>query len=201
MFNSKLVQKIATITVIVGLLLITFIQAQRYDELKKENIETLQIAQKEYEERIKAERMLKAFHDLSETYRLDNNDLRTEIATLKKERDDARRASRSRRSSAVSSPSGQTSSSRVSVDSSRKFSITGYCATGNRTASGKVPRPGMVATLDRRIPFGTRVRIDGVGTFTVEDRIGHSSEFDIFFGSCAEARQFGRKRLRVEILG
>lgn len=75
--------------------------------------------------------------------------------------------------------------------------ITMYCDTGNRTASGKWPEPGMVATISRSIPFGTRVYIEGLGTFTVEDRIGHSSEFDIFTHSCAEARTFGRQHRRV----
>lgn len=78
--------------------------------------------------------------------------------------------------------------------------ITMYCPTGNRTASGKWPARGMVATLSRTIPFGTRISIEGLGEYVVEDRIGHSSEFDIFTPSCGEARRFGRRHLRVTIL-
>lgn len=77
--------------------------------------------------------------------------------------------------------------------------ITMYCPTGNRTASDKWPRRGMVATISRSIPFGTRVLIDGLGTFTVEDRIGHGSEFDIFTPSCDEADRFGRQHRRVTL--
>lgn len=76
-----------------------------------------------------------------------------------------------------------------------------YCDTGSRTASGKWPEPGMVATMSRSIPFGTRVQIEGLGTYTVEDRIGHGSEFDIFTHSCGEADRFGRQHRRVTILG
>lgn len=78
--------------------------------------------------------------------------------------------------------------------------ITMYCDTGSRTASGKWPEPGMVATISRSIPFGTRVVIEGLGTYTVEDRIGHGSEFDLFTHSCAEAERFGRKHRHVQII-
>ena len=74
--------------------------------------------------------------------------------------------------------------------------ITMYCG-GGTTASGKTVREGMVATLDRSIPFGTEVSIEGMGTYVVEDRIGHGSEFDIYTSSCSHAREFGRHRLRV----
>lgn len=77
--------------------------------------------------------------------------------------------------------------------------ITMYCDTGNRTASGKWPQPGMVATISRSIPFGTKVYIEGLGTYVVEDRIGHGSEFDIFTHSCAEANRFGRQHRRVVV--
>lgn len=119
------------------------------------------------------------------------------------------RASRSR--SSRSAPSVSQRSTNLAKSSSTNagtsaFSgglreITMYCPTGNSTASGKTPRRGMVATISRAIPFGTRVLIEGIGEFVVEDRIGHGSEFDIFTPSCAEADRFGRHRARVTILG
>ena len=78
--------------------------------------------------------------------------------------------------------------------------ITMYCPTGNRTASGKWPHRGMVATISRSIPFGTHVFIEGLGEYVVEDRIGHSSEFDIFTPSCSEADRFGRQHRRVTVV-
>lgn len=79
----------------------------------------------------------------------------------------------------------------------RVYDITMYCPTGNRTASGKWPRRGMVATISRAIPFGTVVHIEGLGDYVVEDRIGHGSDFDLFTPSCSEARAFGRKHRKV----
>ena len=74
--------------------------------------------------------------------------------------------------------------------------VTAYCWTGSRTASGLWPEVGMAAGP---WPFGTRLRVEGVGVVTVEDRYGHSTQLDIFVGSCAEARVFGRRSLRVEV--
>lgn len=50
--------------------------------------------------------------------------------------------------------------------------ITCYKETGNLTASGKVPKNGMVAVSDRSIPFGTEIIIDGQ-TYIVEDRTAY----------------------------
>lgn len=50
--------------------------------------------------------------------------------------------------------------------------VTCYKETGNLTASGKVPKNGMVAVSDRSIPFGTEIIIDGQ-TYVVEDRTAY----------------------------
>ncbi len=72
----------------------------------------------------------------------------------------------------------------VFCDSKRLMRITEYGVTGNLTASGKVPRVGMVATSDRSIPFGSKVEIEGK-TYSVEDRTakwvhGLDDTIDIF---------------------
>jgi 3D (Asp-Asp-Asp) domain-containing protein len=81
------------------------------------------------------------------------------------------------------------------------WDVTAYCATGHKTASGRWPVVGMAATLSRRIPFGTRLRVPGFGVVTVTDRIGHGSELDLYMGSgpaCDRAaRQWGRRHLTV----
>ena len=80
--------------------------------------------------------------------------------------------------------------------------VTAYCATGSRNAAGRWPQLGDVAVLDRSIPFGTRVLIDG-NAYTVEDWIGSGSSWDLFFGSDAGCEQralnFGRQHLRVVV--
>lgn len=75
---------------------------------------------------------------------------------------------------------------------------TCYTWTGHRTASGKWPRVGMAAS--NRHPFGTRLRVQGVGVVTVEDRIGHGSSLDIYGPSEQFCRHFGRQQLRVQVI-
>lgn len=80
----------------------------------------------------------------------------------------------------------------------RVLSVTAYCATGNRTASGLWPREGMAA--GNAWPFGTRLHVEGVGVVTVQDRYGWGTELDLFMDSCAAARRFGRQHLRVAVM-
>lgn len=74
--------------------------------------------------------------------------------------------------------------------------VTAYCYTGSRTASGVWPARGQVATL-APIPFGTHLRLRGLGIYEVTDRIGWGSDVDIYFPSCVDARNFGRRHLTV----
>lgn len=78
------------------------------------------------------------------------------------------------------------------------LSVTCYVATGDRTASGKTPQAGMAAS--NAYPFGTRLLIKGYGVVTVEDRIGHGSDLDLFMDDLAGCRRFGRQQLAVEVV-
>lgn len=66
-----------------------------------------------------------------------------------------------------------------------------------------LPRDGTVAADTRYFPFGTRLYIPGYGYGVVEDRGGAikgKKRLDIFYHSHSRARQWGRQRIRVEIL-
>jgi 3D (Asp-Asp-Asp) domain-containing protein len=88
--------------------------------------------------------------------------------------------------------------------------VTGYSSTPDQTdstpfitASGTYVRDGVVACNFLR--FGTRVRFPelyGDKTFVVEDRMAlkNSHKIDIWFPSRWEAKQFGVKQLKVEVL-
>ena len=73
--------------------------------------------------------------------------------------------------------------------------VTAYAPTGRRTASGKVPQPGMAAS--NTLPFGTVVRTSAGFSVVVEDRIGCCSDLDIFLPTATEARRFGRQRMTI----
>lgn len=69
------------------------------------------------------------------------------------------------------------------------------------TASNKRVRVGMIAAHSS-IPFGTKLHIEGMGEFTVEDRGGDITEgrLDIYMESQEEALKFGRQKRKVQFL-
>lgn len=69
------------------------------------------------------------------------------------------------------------------------------------TASGRRVSPGVVA-CPRQYTFGTRFRI-GRRVYTCWDRLHpkYDTRFDIWMDSKEAALAFGRRRLRVEVLG
>ena len=82
----------------------------------------------------------------------------------------------------------------------RTVNSTAYCETGTM-ASGKRVYWGAVAM--NGVPFGSRWLVhDGPmagSTLVVEDRIGHSSQFEVAMpGNCQAARNYGRRTVRVE---
>ncbi len=88
---------------------------------------------------------------------------------------------------------------------SRSFRATAYCLKG-RTANGGSVRRGIVAADPRILPLGTRIEIDAgsySGTYTVADTGGgvRGRTLDIWVPNCAEANRFGRKSVRVSVLG
>ena len=83
---------------------------------------------------------------------------------------------------------------------------TAYCDHGT-TKSGARARDGVVAADLRRLPLGTRLQIVApgrpyAGIYTVKDTGSKikGRDLDIFLPSCARARQFGRRVIRVRIL-
>ncbi len=78
-----------------------------------------------------------------------------------------------------------------------------YCMT-TRMASGRAPFEGAVAADWSVFPLGTRLRVDGLGEFTVLDRFGADlgqPRLDVWVSSCAEALRRGVETRRVWVIG
>lgn len=73
------------------------------------------------------------------------------------------------------------------------------CSSGGLMANGRSPRVGAVAM--NLLPLGTRIRVNrspfGPRAFVVSDRIGYGSQLDFWTPSCAHARAWGRRLVRV----
>ena len=85
------------------------------------------------------------------------------------------------------------------------FVATAYSLHG-RTASGTTVRPGIVAADPRILPLGSQIRVSDAGpysgTYTVANT-GHAvsgRRIDVYIPNHAEARRFGRRTVRVEVL-
>lgn len=70
------------------------------------------------------------------------------------------------------------------------------------TASGALTKTDHTIACPPSIAFGTRLNIEGIGVRTCEDRGGAITEghIDLYVAGIAEARSFGRQRLKAEII-
>ena len=85
---------------------------------------------------------------------------------------------------------------------SQTFKVTGYCpcfkCCGKRdviTITGMPPQANHTIAAPNKYPLGTRIILDGYGTFFVEDRGGSLKENKIerFFNTHIEALNWGVK--------
>ena len=93
----------------------------------------------------------------------------------------------------------------LNVSEGQTFRATAYCLKG-RTATGGGVRRGIVAADRRVLPLGTRINISAgsySGTYTVADTGGavRGRILDIWVPSCSEANKFGRRTIKVSVVG
>ena len=85
------------------------------------------------------------------------------------------------------------------------FSATAYSIEG-LTASGVRSRSGIVAADPRVLPLGSRIRVSEAGSYDGEYVVKDTGpaikgrEIDIYLPNDAEAKRFGRREVKVEIL-
>ncbi len=83
---------------------------------------------------------------------------------------------------------------------------TAFASDSKPTAAGTQAQEGIVAADPRVLPLGTRVRVSNAGAYSgiylVADKGSKikGSHIDLYLPSAAEAKQFGRKVVTVEIL-
>lgn len=93
----------------------------------------------------------------------------------------------------------------VSRGSSRTINVqaTAYTHTGNPTATGVMPQVGKTIAVDPRvIPLGSKVHIEGMGTFIAEDTGGliKGHIIDIFMNTEQECIKWGRQNIEIKII-
>lgn len=112
-------------------------------------------------------------------------------------------------------PSVSSTGSSQKMNSGQTFEVTaftaGYESTQKQkgdvgyglTASGKMVQEGRTIACPKSMEFGTKVNIESIGIRTCEDRGSAITEghIDVYVSNLAAAKAFGRKSLKVEILG
>ena len=88
----------------------------------------------------------------------------------------------------------------------QRYNATAYSVSGE-TASGAQTREGRTVAGDPDIlPLGTKIQVKGAGRYSgiyvVHDsgRKIQGREIDIFMGTAAEAKKFGKKQVMVRVL-
>jgi len=85
------------------------------------------------------------------------------------------------------------------------FRASGYSQHGE-TAGGTRPREGIVAADNHVLPLGTRIRMVDAGPYSGEyvvkdkGRKIHGHKLDVSFDTRAEARKFGKRTVKVEVI-
>ena len=78
------------------------------------------------------------------------------------------------------------------------------CGASGLTKSQTTPQVGMTVAADPRVlPMGSRIVIRGLpGVWHVQDtgRLVKGRHIDLFVGSCAEAKKWGRHHVRVWVV-
>ncbi|HHY60200.1 MAG TPA: DUF348 domain-containing protein [Clostridia bacterium] len=84
----------------------------------------------------------------------------------------------------------------------RIMEATAYSHTGQRTSTGSWPQRGTIAVDPKVIPLGSRLYVEGYGPGVAED-VGSAikgNKIDVFVETEKEARQWGRRKVKVYIL-
>lgn len=111
----------------------------------------------------------------------------------------------------VTSRGSTTTRAEETIDNSGwiKFTATFYdnciqcCGkTTGKTASGTIATAGRTVAMPSSYKFGTKIQIQGMGTYVVEDRGGaiNGNRIDIFVNSHAEALRLGRKTVYLRVI-
>lgn len=80
------------------------------------------------------------------------------------------------------------------------YTLTAYEWTGNPCANGNYPTCGYTAACNS-LPLGTRIYIEGLGEYVIEDRGGMSDNvIDIYMGDVNTCLQFGVQYADVYII-
>jgi 3D (Asp-Asp-Asp) domain-containing protein len=92
--------------------------------------------------------------------------------------------------------------STLKISQSLKVESTAYTYTGARTASGMIPRQGLIAVDPKVIAMGSKVYVEGYGYAIAADTGGdiQGNRIDVFFPDLRKCVDWGRRNVSVYIM-
>lgn len=92
--------------------------------------------------------------------------------------------------------------SKMNVSRSLNSESTAYTFTGNKTATGIVPREGIIAVDPKVIALGSKVYVEGYGYAIAADTGGdiRGNRIDVFFPTLRQCINWGRRVVRIYVI-
>ena len=211
---NKIIVIIITFVIIATIAITTFNFCQNHfirtrvvnsQELLKDEIKerenTINDLNKQIEElKNKQEEMLNKQNELEEK----NNELKNEIEKVKISKINNKKTTvTSRSGSTIRDTNTTTNEGWIWANVSAYCACSKCCGKTNAiTASGTYATAGRTIAAPSNYKFGTKIELEGMGTYVVEDRGGAitGNKIDVYFNSHSEALAFGRKRIRMKVV-
>lgn len=141
----------------------------------------------------------------------EKNELNNKVEELNKQIEQLKISKQEQKITSRSEPITREVSANVSNSNSKWIwaNISGYCScvkccgkNNGITASGSKASANHTIAAPSNYSFGTKIEIEGMGIFTVEDRGGaiKGNKIDVYFNSHNEALAFGRKQLQIRVI-
>jgi len=91
---------------------------------------------------------------------------------------------------------------KMNVSRSLNSESTAYTFTGNKTATGIVPRQGIIAVDPKVIALGSKVYVEGYGYAIAADTGGdiRGNRIDVFFPTLRQCINWGRRVVRIYVI-
>lgn len=213
-FKSKTTKFIlhTTTTVLILICLFFFLKCS-LNKQKNEFNDAIQTKSNELIENIKSNQdKIQSLEEQLTNLQKENDSLKEKNDNLEKTIDKLKTSKVTSRSSTTSRSSSTT---KVNNNNNTKnngwttATVTAYCSCSKCcgkstgiTASGTKATAGRTIAASSQYAFGTKIEIQGYGTYTVEDRGGaiQGNRIDMYFNSHSEALAFGKKTLSIRVV-
>lgn len=165
---------------------------------------------KEYQEKIRQKQLEIERQKVAEQQRLEEERKIEEQKRIAQQKENERKISKTKsqiQETTITSRGEE--KPRSNSNSYITFTATGYCPcskccgkSNGRTAMGTIAQQGRTVAMPSSYKFGTKIEIENMGTFTVEDRGGaiQGNRIDIFFSTHQQALSFGKRQVRLKVL-